>query len=489
MPTVSLPAIPPEYMHPELMIIGDSLAQGCRSLTVSAAFCKQSWAARIADAQGWQFRTPDFPRPVLYDLEQEIRLLGDLFQIAPSEICFQGLIGRFLQNLRSWLSNHKESNFLCFDNLGLAGAQPYDLYTRTATSSGTELAKICPNGTATSGVNVGDIGKLHLAIDGRFVLNPSQDPKYANMTPIDWVLARLPKRLSVQIGHNNGLYSIGADANPAQLNFTQNNQNGDGFLDSFRIIANALASLPAEVQSIVIVLLPKVGAVANLMPVGNGRQNGYAEYYVPTFSISKTMLSGTALAAVDSQIAATNGTIQQIFISAAQPTKQVTRLKFFDTFKLFEEIDYKNSLDTTKRIVIDQHQSIDNDYLKGSLIPQTPFPPGQPPLKKVVNRGGFESVDGMHPTGCGYAFVANKIMNLLGLPNNDLSKLLEQAFIDDALLHDFPLKLDLVVSILTELHRAFRAGVSPVLPQQNLIEGGTDPHLVDLIHFAQQLCK
>jgi hypothetical protein len=476
-------------MHPELMIIGDSLAQGCRSLTVNADFCQQAWAARVADAQGWQFRPPDFPRPILFDLEQEIRLIGDLIQIAPSEIRFGGLIIRFLQNLRAWLANHQESNFLCFDNLGLSGAQPYDLYTRTSDSSGAELTALCPNGTSTSTINISEVGKLHLAINGRFVLNPSQNPDFANMTPIRWVEARLPKRLFVQIGHNNGLYSIGADADPAKLNFTQDNDNGQSFLDSFKVIAEAVAALPADVQSIVVILLPKLGAVANLKPTDNTRQNGYAGNYAPVFSTSKTLLSGVLLAGVDQQIAAANANLQQIFTSAAQATNQTGRLKFLDTFQLFESIDYKNSLDRAKRIAIDQDNLLDNEYIAGGLIPQVPFPPGRPPFKKMVNRGGFESIDGMHPTGGGYAFFAHQVMTLLNLPNNDLSKLMEASFIQDALLHDFPLKLDLVVSILMELRRSFRLGISPVQPQPAIVEGGTELHLIDLIKVARQLFK
>jgi len=62
------------------MVIGDSLAQGCRSLSVKADYCAQSCGARIAAAQKWEFITPDFPREVLYDLEKEIRLLDTLEQ-------------------------------------------------------------------------------------------------------------------------------------------------------------------------------------------------------------------------------------------------------------------------------------------------------------------------------------------------------------------------------------------------------------------------
>lgn len=298
MTTPALPTLPPEYLRPELMIIGDSLAQGCRSLSVQAVFCQQSWSARIGNAQGWRFRTPDFPRPILFDLEQEIRLLGDIIQLAPGEIRFQGLISRFMQNLRAWLTNKKESAYLCFDNLGLSGAQPYDLYTRTAASSNVEIAKICPNGPATSSVPFSDIGTLHLGID-----------------------------------------------------------------------------------------------------------------------------------------------------------------------------------------------AIDNYYLAGSLVPQLPFPPGKPPLEKVLNRGGFQSVDGMHPTGCGYAVVASWAMKVLNLPNNDLAKLLEQSFIDDSLLHDVPLKLDLLVAVLTEFRRAFRAGSAPVQPQEVMSEGVTDPHLINVVRLVHQIMK
>jgi hypothetical protein len=50
------------------------------------------------------------------------------------------------------------------------------------------------------------------------------------------------------------------------LNFSQDNQNGDNFFDSFKMIANAVAALPDAVELILVVLLPKGGTVANLRP-------------------------------------------------------------------------------------------------------------------------------------------------------------------------------------------------------------------------------
>ena len=128
-----------------------------------------------------------------------------------------------------------------------------------------------------------------------------------------WVQVRQPKRLIIQIGHNNGLYTIGADADPERLNVLQDNHNGDTFFDSFQTIANAVAELPDTVELILVVLLPRIGTVANLRPSNNGRINGYAEYYSPVFSTSKTALPGTKMAQVDQQIADTNARSSKCF--------------------------------------------------------------------------------------------------------------------------------------------------------------------------------
>ena len=114
--------------RPKLMVIGDSLAQGCRSLSVNADLCAQSWPARVAKVQGWPFISPDFPRPILFDVEAEVRRL-DTLTISIDQLRFEGIEGRIRDNLRDWLVNARESSFNSFDNLGLAGAKIYDLYT------------------------------------------------------------------------------------------------------------------------------------------------------------------------------------------------------------------------------------------------------------------------------------------------------------------------------------------------------------------------
>jgi hypothetical protein len=65
--------------HPTLMAIGDSLAQGCGSLSVAADCCAQCWPARIAQTKDFEFVAPDLPRPILFDLE----IRGSPFKTGP----------------------------------------------------------------------------------------------------------------------------------------------------------------------------------------------------------------------------------------------------------------------------------------------------------------------------------------------------------------------------------------------------------------------
>src|SRR5262249_27157687 len=156
-------------------------------------------------------------------------------------------------------ANAVESRYPCFDNLGISGALIYDLYSCTAANSAAKIAELTPQGAATP-LQLSTLGDLHRAINGRFVLNPSQNPAFDGFTPVDWVRARRPQRLLVQIGHNHGLYLIGSEAK--DVPFDQ--PGGDGlhgdFWSQWQTLAANLADLPAEVGTIIVALLPKVGA-------------------------------------------------------------------------------------------------------------------------------------------------------------------------------------------------------------------------------------
>jgi hypothetical protein len=473
-------SLPQQMMHPELMVIGDSLAQGCRSLTVNAALCQQSWAARVAASQKWQFATPDFPRSILFDLEYEVRHLGELVNVAPSAITVGGFVTRIIENMRAWLMNKRESRHICFDNLGLAGAKISDVLERTAASSDDYVRKQFPNGAAGSvHLPIHTIGDLHIAINGRFTLNPSQDPVYEQFTPMEWVRQRLPKRLFVQIGHNHGLYSIGADGK--NVPFDGTDQNGKTFLESFQQLADELGKLPNDVKKIVCCLLPKIGAVANLQPQDSSRAAGYADSYEPIFSTSKAILTGRQLSEIDTAIRNTNLELNQMLANAISGD----RLLCIDTYSFFDAHDYKNTLDPAKRVAVEAGTAIDNFYLHGKLMPQFPPKIGVPPFMKKLARGGFQNIDGMHPSGCGYAILAAVVIDALGLNKNP--DLVKRGYLEDPLLHDFPLKLDLLILVLAQLRKALVMEAVSV-PETNVISDvQEDLHIADAITLMKQV--
>src|SRR5262249_35997046 len=152
-----------------------------------------------------------------------------------------------------------------------------------AASSAVRIAELTPQGAA-SPLALDSVGDLHLAINARFTLNPSQEPAFNELTPLDWVSERRPRRLLVQVGHNHGLYQIGSQAE--DVSFTQPGSSGvyGDYWSQWQKLATALAGLPPEVGTIVVALLPKIGAVANLQPRETLRESGYARSYGPVFS-------------------------------------------------------------------------------------------------------------------------------------------------------------------------------------------------------------
>jgi hypothetical protein len=432
------------------MVIGDSLAQGCRSLSVKADYCAQSWGARVAAAQKWEFITPDFPREVLYDLEKEIRLL-DTLSLTLDKLTFSDAVSRIRTNLRDWLDHPGGSQHLCFDNLGLTGATIFDLYTRTSANSAEYIRQATSGpGGPNAAIRLETLGDLHISLNARFTLNPAQSADFANFTPLDWVRHREPEILALQIGHNHGLFSVGFSADDKGIT------NGDpvhgGYFEQWQKLADGLATLPDTVQTILVTLLPKVGATGNLKPRGDERVNGYAPFYEPVLSTHTTVLLGPRLGEIDQEIRQVNQKIQDIVTNAAKATGSEKRLVFLDTWDLLDKLDYKNSLQKTRRIQVDSGVTIDNRYLDGQ--PQIAL---GALFKLKLIAGGFLSVDGMHPSGSGYAVFASEAMKLLGLQPN-LADLLKTSFGQDTLLSKYPGELDALVRILAILRTLEHAG-------------------------------
>jgi len=285
-----------------------------------------------------------FPREVLFNLEKEIRLL-DTLSVSLDKLTFSNAVSRIQANLRAWLDQPGGSQHLCFDNLGLTGAVIYDLYTRTSANSAEYIRQATSGpGGPNAAIRLETLGDLHISLNARFTLNPAQSAEFADFTPLDWVKFREPEILAVQIGHNHGLFSVGFSAEDKGIT------NGDpihgGYFDQWQKLADGLAALPDTVQTILVTMLPKVGATANLKPRGDERLNGYAPFYEPVLSTHTTVFLGPRLREIDQEIKHVNQQIQGILTNAAKATGnpgREKRLVFLDTWDLLDKRDYKNT--------------------------------------------------------------------------------------------------------------------------------------------------
>ncbi len=430
------------------MAVGDSLPQGCRHLSVRASFCAQSWPARIAQAQGWDFAAPDHHDPVLFDIEEEVRRLDPVF-LSPANLAFAGLPERIRMNFARWQQQPGGSKFEALDNVAVAGARVHHLYSLTSASANDEVNKLV---AGSHGNFIARAGDLHLPVNARFVLNPQQKSEYMDFSPLDWVEKRQPETLLVHIGHNAGLFPFGFEAKD-QPSVTQGDHDGLDYFGQWKKVADRLAGLPASVKNILVVLLPKVGAVAALHPTSSQRVNGYAPFYEPRILPVSRTLPGTRVAEMDGMIRETNRQIEKVVRASAKSAGTEARLKFLDAYESLEGLDFKNSLDAKRRLKLTGNQLIDNRYLDGR--------PNFPQIfKGTLIAGGYMSIDGMHASGVGYADLASRAMQTLGLPHPaaDRSALLRRGFDEDTLLSRYPLELDGLIRLIDIARSFIRAG-------------------------------
>ena len=440
--------------NPELMVIGDSLAQGCRSLSVTEAFCAQSMGARITASQGWKYTPPDHPRPVLFDLEDHIRnfnpFLGPIIPVA----ALGGLVASMSSNAMAWLSDFSSGKAMSarpqFDNLAVAGATIPNLLETTAGDARAICVKTIGDTIAKGKLKAffKALGDLHYNVNACFTLNPSQAQGVDGKTQVQWVQDRRPRRLIVQVGHNHGLWTTGFTAKYDLVRYTK--------LEKIEDLAAELAALPDDVREIYYFLLPKVSAVANLEPRGK-IEEGYAEQYRPVFAPTPNRISGEQLSRVDRSVRETNDEIRSRMTDIFEKEKagNSSRLTFIDTYALLDRFDVKN-YGNGRASIPAGGKKITNRYVDGGYKVVT-TPHGTTNSGTRLLDGGFQSVDGMHPSGVGYAQLAIEVMDLMGV-TCDRAAVLNAAFKDDRLLSRYPMELEGVTALIKAIQAALPNG-------------------------------
>jgi len=413
--------------RPELMAIGDSIFNGVRSLTVNEDLAGGSPPAFLAQALGLSMRQPDYRRPVLFDLEREIREGLDLGRLREHVI----------DNADRWVEERGEwSNAPYFDNIGIAAAAYGDLHEATAGERRIRVPMLLQDMRQRSHLDFAALYEFWTRLNAAFLLNPSNDPEFEDLTPLEWVASRKPRRLLVNIGSNEGLFRVGATASNPRTNQDQVRQ----IPAMAKRLAEVLRDHCGDVERIYFNLLLRPRALANLAPRTDQelftRMNGrYFDRYIGRLGALNGM-SGAQMEAFDDLIRAVNDDTR-----AAMSEVLGERIRFVDLYAFSDRLDAKHHGNDRKvEVQAGQRQiRLSNLPLSANIF--------------GFRHGGLFGIDNMHPTQVGYALLANEMAQIIaeteGATVNPID--IQDAYEADTLVTDPPRSLDSLGFILSFL--------------------------------------
>ena len=375
------------YSKPKLMAIGDSIFNGTRSLSTMPGPVQLSAPAIVARGLGIDdFRVPNYPRPVLFDLEQHIR---DGFDT-------DRLLEECLANAKSWLDSYGIwSNTRFFDNIAIAGAEYKSLSLDTSGHFKVEAKKAYENLQTSSRMDFESIYKLYYAINAAFLLNPSGDPDLDDLTPLEQVASRRPKRLLVNIGSNEGLFRIALTANYSRENINRTKKI-PALARNLGIVINKHCE---DIENIYFNLLVRPRTIANLAPPSDEElfltppNSGYFSSYIGRL-FSLNGMKAPAMQKFDKLIAEVNEETKKVLQGILG-----TRVHFVNLYELSENHDRKHG-DEKEPLLVQRGES------QHRLCN---FPFSTIPICGGFRHGGLFGLDNLHPTLPGYALLANQI--------------------------------------------------------------------------------
>lgn len=411
--------------QPALMAIGDSLFNGVRSLTINGVMAQWSAPAQLAKALGVQdFAVPDYPRNVALNFENWVSKILNI----------PNILKDIDDNVAFWNTTPPSpSGAKSFDNIAIASAVYSDLYLRTANMAQGEISKINARIAANQATNIDSLRDFFFAFNTRFLLNPSGDPNFENLTPLKLVGAREPKRLIVSIGHNNGLWDMAFGAQPCAGLWAKAPLFGPDDKTQLDTLLAQLLALPASIGNIYLNALPHPGCPAALMPIPGGK-------YENRFGFTYGVLT-------DAQVAKNDQIIDELNAYIAAKTKG-TRIHIVPVDKVLDAYDFKRN-PQAKTVPTPDGRSLTN-----LMIDETWD--GDDDMQWS---GGLMGLDGMHLTFVGYNIMAKAILDVMqavegdGVKQGDLPSV-DEALAADKLLSKFPNTWDEVMNLWLGLRKA-----------------------------------
>jgi hypothetical protein len=402
--------IPLQYRNPAMMAIGDSMYNGVTSLTIDQDRAKLSVPALVASTLGIQFRVPAYKRPILVNLEYELgRPTGILlFELGPD----------VMSNIAAWQSEYpaptgssagKHGTDLFFDNISIAGADSDELLcTTSGIADGVWRGKNIP--PKLFGLpDFGMLFPLHENINSSFLLNPEDKPEFSGLSQMAEVVARVPTRLLINIGSNDGVWMAAFEGiEPPSPELTN-------------LIANMgeIAKLiPEGTKYVYISNLVPPSRTPNLDPTSASMNtcagNPYFASYEPYVGVVRPV-SGSEACNLDGLIAGENTKIRNAVLNALKDRiarKDIT-VKFVDFNGLLWRFDRKNhpqpgdpnakTVNVTWRGAARQ---LDNRVVHPAYAA---VPKAGRPAQRAS--GGISGYDNMHPTMVMYGVGAKLVLD------------------------------------------------------------------------------
>lgn len=252
------------------------------------------------------------------------------------------------------------------------------------------------------------MGDVHIALNARHLMNPANRADLGGMRVIDVVRARRPRILLVNIGPNHGLLDITLRGDAAA--------GLDGLRRFVRLwppLAAELAALP-DVEAVVVVLMPLPSQVPNMMPPNRSHEGIFEEappageryfpFYVP--AIDRPLSAAGYTAAEMERI---DGAVErEVRVPMRAATEEAfagsgKALRLVDLAAVIGAHDVKHRRGPPLQVADAEGVRRYSNYAIGDMGPFGP----------MRLRGGVCSLDNHHPSGLGYAVVAEAVRRAL----------------------------------------------------------------------------
>ncbi len=445
-----------EYDRPELMAIGDSLYNGVQSMRIN--WWLSEWsppalvAIRLGLIQEWRedrtgtrtFYGPQYP--TYGSVASSTQDFGfSLEKIPPRFSVLRAPLQQIAPLRQLALDYTPDNGRAMVDNIAFSGANSHDLLFWTAADHANRalfyLDKLSSGGVTSRFSN---LSAAFFHANATFVLNPTRDPCLANLTPLDHVMLRKPRRLLVNIGPNDGMWLLAFNgAATADLACSRNEAavlgiNGRPrcaavsieesmksiYINNIRTLLERIYSVDG-IETVYLNSIPLPSQTANLVPE---RRQGRLMWYSDMMSgkNQKSWSTDSQVKNADALIGHVN-TIVSDLVDEMNLRQSGTHFVFVDTTTRLSELDAKQCVETDisvaaecvskRKLKISKAQfgggaDVELDNWPVRLDGETGIRSGIGFLPKIT-QGGLFSFDNMHLSSVGYEVLAQAVVRAM----------------------------------------------------------------------------